>query len=473
MKSQRNITSKRSPSGEPSESTRVVEPPTDLSSVIESGMCIGCGACVAADDTVSLTLDSATLSYRPSHASNERAASVCPAISVDFEFLHERVFPETTPGDHGVVEKVYLAQSTDADRNLKASSGGLIKELLHHYLRDPDVDGVISIVHRGGTSFTPELITDPKQVDSLPGSIYHALPFDDALRILREHDGRYVLIAIPCQLEGIYSYIHRYEPALADRIHTTIGLLCGWQYNHHAIRAISQYKGVDVDQLTDVSWRGGGPVGKLRLVTPEKTVSVSRRVDFSYQVAFDRSFNIPRCHLCVNHSNFLADIVVGDAWLPSTVYTKTGISLLICRAPETVAIVELLTEQGRMVSTDVSVDEITESQARRVVFGDFAYAYQEFLARHGLPHPTMTGPNRRAAKLHDPERIAAFHRELTTKLEMQHRGAYRRLWWRKATREFPKLAKRYIEWFFVRIVKIKSLTGRRQEVANDRVRIFR
>ena len=54
--------------------------------------------------------------------------------------------------------------------------------------------------------------------------------------------------------------------------------------------------------------------------------AVSRRVDFGYQVAFDRLFNTPRCHLCVNHSNFLADIVVGDAWLPSTVFTKTGVS---------------------------------------------------------------------------------------------------------------------------------------------------
>ncbi len=445
----------------------------DLQGVIDSGMCIGCGACTAADSTVSLTLDTTRLSYRPSHASTARAASVCPAIAVDFDHLQAQVFPGAEPGPHGVVEAVFLAQSTSVERNTAASSGGLIKELLLHYLASGEVDGIISLSHDGGTDFSAGLVTDAADVDALPGSIYHAVPFDGALRILRERPGRYVLVAIPCQLEGIYSYIHTLEPALADRIHTTIGLLCGWQYTHHALRAISLFKGVDPDALTDVSWRGGGPVGRLRLPTPDKTVSVSRRVDFSYQVAFDRSFNIPRCHLCVNHSNFLADIVVGDAWLPSTVYTTTGISLLITRTDATRAVVAELTAAGRIQSTDVSVDEITESQTRRVVFGDFAYAYQAYLAAEGLPYPAMTGPNREAARLHTPEQAAAFHGELQHKLALQAAGRYRALWWRKATREFPRLAKRYLDWFLVRIVRIKSLTGRRSEVSADKIRIFR
>ena len=36
-----------------------------------------------------------------------------------------------------------------------------------------------------------------------------------------------------------------HEPHLKDRIATTIGLLCGWQYSHHAIRAISEFEGVE------------------------------------------------------------------------------------------------------------------------------------------------------------------------------------------------------------------------------------
>ena len=57
----------------------------------------------------------------------------------------------STASSHSVL----LAQSTDRDRNLQASSGGLIKELLLHYLAQPDVDGVIALGHVGGLDFQP------------------------------------------------------------------------------------------------------------------------------------------------------------------------------------------------------------------------------------------------------------------------------------------------------------------------------
>jgi coenzyme F420 hydrogenase subunit beta len=436
-------------------------------------MCIGCGACVAVDPSLQLQLDPKKQGFRPSHAGDRRAASVCPAISVDFAGLHEHVFPGQHVGPHGVVDSVWLAQSTHHERNLKASSGGLIKELLHTLLAENDVDGIISLVHVDRLQYGAALITETNQIDNLPGSIYHAVDFSNALKLLREADGRFVLVAIPCQLEGIFSYIYQYDPSLAKKIRATIGLLCGWQYTHHAIRAISEYVGVDFRELTDIAWRGGGPIGKLRLDTAGEQKQISRRLNFSYQVAFDRSFNIPRCHLCINHSNFLADIVVGDAWLPSTVFTRTGISILICRAPWTRGLVHSLESSGRIVTTQASEQDIIESQSRSVVFGDFAYAYQEYLRTQGLPYADMSGPNRSCARMVDKEVVRKFHFELETKLELQARHEYRRLWWRKLTLELPALSRRYINWFLNRILRIKSIKGERNEIAMSKLRVFR
>lgn len=447
--------------------------PRDLSPVIESGMCIGCGACVAVDEDLTLELDDRTQSWRPSGPSGADAASVCPAVKVDFAGLHDWLFKGSEVGPHGVVEAVFLAQSMDHERNRRASSGGLIKEIMLALLAREDVDGIITLDRRDGLDYRARIVTDPAEVDRLPGSIYHDVRFDDALTLLRENSGRFVLVAIPCNLEGIWSYIRRFEPALADRIHTTIGLLCGWTYTHHSLRAIADFKGIDYDDIEEVSYRGGGPVGKLELQTKAETVEVSRRIDFDYQVAFDRSFNIPRCHLCVNHSNFLADVVVGDAWLPSTVMTRTGISLVVCRRQSLVGLVRALEADGRITLSEVSVDEITESQTRRVVFGDFAYAYADYLAEIGEHRPEMTGPNRPAAKLTDREAVARFHRSLSRKLELQRSRRYRWLWWRKATVEFGSLVRRYVAWFLVRILRIKSLLGKRQEVSREKIRKFR
>jgi coenzyme F420-reducing hydrogenase beta subunit len=446
----------------------------DLSGVLASDMCIGCGACVLADPSLQLQLDPVKLIYEPSHAGNAAAASVCPAVQVDYRGLQDRLFPGAEQTPYGVVHSVVLAQSTDEDRNLRASSGGLIKELLIALLERDDIDGVIALGHVAGLEFEPRVLTAVDEVDRLPGSIYHNLPKHRVLELLRAHEGRLVLVGIPCELEGIFQYIYTLEPQLAERVATTVGLLCGWQYSHHALKAICEFKGIDFDAVTDVSYRGGGPVGKLRIRTSDgRTTSASRRVDFGYQVAFDRTFNTPRCHLCVNHGNFLADIVVGDAWLPSTVATRTGISLVINRTAAADGLLRELEDAGRVVCNDVTVEEIKESQKRRVVFGDFAYAYADYLDEVGVHRPILEGPNRPAAQPADRDEVVFFHQELTRKLALQRQGRYRFLYWRKATKELPRFLARYWEWFTVRILRIKSLTGERQEIPREELSRFR
>lgn len=443
--------------------------PLDLQPVIDSDMCIGCGVCLHVDETLELAIDENTQSIRPSHASTPDAAAVCPAVGVDFPGLHEWLFDETDVGPFGVVDEVFLAQSTDEERNLRASSGGLIKEMLIELLGRPDVDGAIALSHVDGLDFRPRLLTRPEEVDTLPGSIYHALSQPEALELLREGEGRFVLVAIPCQLEGIYSWIRAHEPALRERIHTTIGLLCGWQFNHHALRAICQFKGIDFTAISDIAYRGGGPIGKLRITTrpadaddPELH-TIGRRVDFGYQVAFDRSFNLPRCHVCIDHSNFLADVVVGDAWLPSTVTSRSGVSLIVSRTPATTRLLHDLEEGGRVTTLTVTTEEVRESQKERIAFGDFAYAYADHRRALGLHTPDMVGPNRDAASPVDARQVEHFHTEFVRKRELQAARRYRALWWRKATVELRRHVARYVNWALVRVLKIKSMFGGRKE----------
>jgi coenzyme F420-reducing hydrogenase beta subunit len=445
----------------------------DLAGVLEQDLCIACGACVHADPSLKLALHPEKQIWEPTHAGNERAAAVCPAVAVDFEGLQRRLFPGAEIGPFGVVDRVMLAQSRNLERNRAASSGGLIKELLIALLERPDVDGAIALGETGGLTFEPRILTRPEEVDELPGSIYHNLPKHRVLELLKRVEGRYVLVSIPCELEGIYQYVFTHEPELRKKIHTTIGLLCGWQYNHHALRAICAFEGADYERIESISYRGGGPVGKLRIRSAGREVEASRRLSFGYQVAFDRTFNTRRCHLCVDHGNFLADIVVGDAWLPSTLTTRTGISLVVARTPEATALVRGLERSGRIVSTDVTAAEIEESQTHRVSMGDFAYAYAEYLDELGLHSPDMTGPNRPEARLVPRSEAAAFHRELGRKTALQRRRRYRTLYLRKATVELRSLVWRYLRWFLVRVLRVKSLLGRREEVSRDRLRGFR
>ena len=432
-------------------------------------MCIGCGACEMVDTSVRVELNSKKLIYEPQSPGSQAAADVCPAVAVDYEGLQNYLFPGEVVGPYGVVRSVHLSQSTNTDRNLRASSGGLIKEVLRNLLTTGDIDGVIALDHVGGIDFAARLVRTPEDVDTLPGSIYHNLKQTPALQLLRDTPGRFAVVAIPCQLEGMYAWIRAQAPELRDKIVLTVGLLCGWQYSHHSINAMGEYLGYDPATIADISYRGGGPVGKLTVTTNDGEVfTASRRVDFGYQVAFDRHFNTSRCHVCINHSNFLADIVVGDAWLPSTVFTKTGVSLVVCRTSFAEEIVERLVASGSCVSMKVSEDEIRESQTERVVFGEFAYAYADFLRELGLHTPTLTGPNRGYGELKPRRQVAKFHRELVRKQSLMSQRRYRYMKWRKGTLELRGYIMRYVRWFVVRILRVKSLSGQRKEISKDR-----
>ncbi len=327
---------------------------TSIKTIIENDLCIGCGACLYACDQGNLEMDFNKKKgmFEPKLRDNTKCKScncisVCPSNIMDYEDLSQYKFGGPSNSDIGHVESVYLAQSVDEKANLAASSGGIIKETLKFYLETGNIEAAIALKCIDGINYKPDIISDSKGIDMLPGSIYHNVDFSDAIRLIQETNSKLALVAIPCQLEGIYNYIRMCEPELINKISLTIGLMCGWTYNHHALKAICKYVNIPYEQLTDISYRGGGPVGKLQMHTKSGRVTkISRRTNLRYQAAFDRSYNLSRCHYCVNHGNFLADLVVGDSWLPGTVTTKTGISLLISRTNSVGANLEKMKEDG-------------------------------------------------------------------------------------------------------------------------------
>jgi hypothetical protein len=58
-------------------------------------------------------------------------------------------------------------------------------------------------------------------------------------------------------------------------------------------------------------------------------------------------------------------------------------------------------------------------------------------------------------------------------MQLQAEGRYRYLRWRKATKELRRFLTRYLQWFLVRILRIKSLTGQRREVPREKLADFR
>ena len=83
------------------------------------------------------------------------------------------------------------------------------------------------------------------------------------------------------------------------------------------------------------------------------------------------------------------------------------------------------------------------------------------------------GPNQGFGTLKPERHVASFHRELVRKQTLMAAKRYRYMKWRKGTRELRGYIMRYVRWFLVRILRVKSLSGQRKEIAKDRFSGFR
>jgi hypothetical protein len=317
-------------------------------------------------------------------------------------------------------------------------------------------------------------VTNPSEIDELHRSVYHNIDLSSVIELIESAEGPVAVIAIPCQLEGVYKYISTVAPSLKSKVVFTIGLLCAWQYTRHSILAISEYSGFAPESIDEVIYRGGDAIGKLRVrLSGGKEHVIDRRANLNYQIAFDRAFNTPRCSVCVNHINYLADLVVGDSWMQSTRFSKTGVSLAVCRSAKASTLFHEMVQANEVVAHKVTENELIESEGEKLIYGGFAYRYSDVLRNSGLAPPKLIGPNYGHGVLVASSEAESYFRKSRAKQKLMASGKYRMLWWRKVLLEGYLIAFRYLRWFVNRALRFKKITGKDKRISRNDLKGFR
>jgi coenzyme F420-reducing hydrogenase beta subunit len=351
--------------------------------ITSNDLCISCGACKHACPygNIEIYLNGIKGFYEPvvtdfdlcSSCTTQACLKVCPSYEENFVELSNWKDPKQKIGPS---HAIYIGHSTSPEIHARASSGGIIKEICRYYLEEKKVDAVITLRHFENLEYKPDLYTSIESVLNTPGSIYHNISFEEVFKILKDKEGKYLLIATPCQLTSIIKWQSLYPEQSLGTIEISIGLICGWTFTRHSLQHFCNAVKVNYDELQNVTYRGGDRVGKLTLTTRDQTLLFSRRPRYpydkhaaSYKIAFSRTYNSKRCLLCVEHLNYLADIVVGDAWLDKFKNEGLGTSIVIVRNPELDHILQKMVEVGRISLEEASEKEVIESQSSDLAFG--------------------------------------------------------------------------------------------------------
>ncbi len=384
--------------------------------ITDNNLCISCGACKHACpyQVIQIEMNDDKGFYEPIVVDDQHCATcesracltVCPSYEENFVELANWTDPAQ---EIGPWHSIYTGHTNDADVRRRASSGGIIKELCRYFLETGQVDGVITLRHISGLEYEPDIYRTVEDVLQTPGSIYHNISFEQAITILKTTPGNFLLIAIPCQLTSIHKWMSLYGDQMVGQIALTIGLICGWMFTRHSLRHFGRSQGIRFEDLQDATYRGGDKFGALVLDTGEQKHAFKRRPNFfrdkhavPYWIAFSRTYNSQRCLLCVEHLNYLADIVVGDAWLDAFKNESVGTSIIVVRNPKFTPVFQTLIDSGRLDLQPATEKDVIDSQSRDLALGISAQkianqmrAHGEFAPTYVLPNPASGLPSRR------------------------------------------------------------------------------
>nr|VFK43573.1 MAG: Coenzyme F420-reducing hydrogenase, beta subunit [Candidatus Kentron sp. TC] len=343
--------------------------------ITDNDLCVSCGACfhICPYENIQIRLDSRRGKWEPVMPETdicdrrcngkELCLSVCPSYDVDYIALAESDKNNLL----GRIERVYTGFSRNEEIRFGSSSGGFIRELCAMLLDSGEIDGVISITHDEGLEYTPKIVRD---IGQMPCSVYYNIDFENAIDLLRNSDGKYLLIALPCQITSIELFTNKKKYRhLKERIYAKVALICGYVHDRTSVEAIFHYHHFDSKEIT---YRGNGrdPLINMRNGSEELEYDAfypkNLKEVISSRMMFDNFLPQLGCLFCVDHIGYCADLVVGDAWLEKYRDDKVGVNIIISRTRKAE---ELIRRMTSFDFTQAPQEDIVKAQGAHYALG--------------------------------------------------------------------------------------------------------
>ena len=324
----------------------------------------------------------------------ELCLSVCPSYDIDYIALAESDKNNLL----GKIERVYTGFSRNKKIRFSSSSGGFIRELCAMLIDSGQIDGIISITHDEGLEYTPKII---REIGLMPDSIYHNVNFANAIDLLKKARGKYLLIALPCQMTSIELFTNKKKYRyLKEKIYAKVSLICGYQLDRTTVEAIDHYKHFDVKEIT---YRGNGRDLLINLRNKSKKLEYNAfypknlKEVIDDRMVFDNFLPQLGCLYCVDHIGYCADLVVGDAWLKKYRDDKVGVNIVISRTRKAE---ESIRQMTSFDFTEASHEDIVEAEGVNYGLGVLGEGLKEIRIKgnYFIPNKRRTRDSSRLIK---------------------------------------------------------------------------
>lgn len=347
--------------------------------VVNSGFCIGCGACTAISAGAQVGFnDFGELTARFNAISSEESAKmdrVCPFSSTVpseselAEFAFGKVENIRLGSEVGFFDGLYAAYSNE--HRALGSSGGIVTWLLGKLLTTGIVDKVIVV----GRSSGDERFYDFKVVDNLADlsnaatSFYYPVSYDRVLKYILDNPGRYAITGVPCFQKAL-RLLKRENAVLKERVVIQVGIVCGQMKSAFYMEYLARRAGLP-GKVEQACFRRKNPSARAdeydfeaKSILPDGEQAIRRIGNRDIGSNWGMGLFKPKaCDYCDDVFAETADVAVMDAWLPKYVSDGRGTSLVVVRSAVIQSIFDAeVASSSELWIEQVSEDEVMESQ---------------------------------------------------------------------------------------------------------------
>ncbi|GAB3067847.1 Coenzyme F420 hydrogenase/dehydrogenase, beta subunit C-terminal domain [Nocardioides zeae] len=350
-----------------------------FSQVVDSGCCVGCGACeVATGGSVTVRLGP-TRTYQAdpdvSLADSATASSVCPFAdeTVDETALGARLYPELPEDPRtGRYLAGYAGRNPDAALVPDSSSGGLTSYLLRSLLERGDVDGIIHVGETGAAGGSGEPIfayvvsNDVDQLMARRKSQYYPVSMNEVLREVRGDGRHYAFVGIPCVVTAV-RHLMAQDPVLQEQLRFVVGIVCGHLKSIAYAESFAWQLGIAPDALEKVDFRVKDPERTSREYGFAAVDATGHREERKTLSLVGGSwghavFQLGACDFCDDIFAESADVVFGDAWLSKYEIDWRGTNVVLTRDRYLDSILTEARTSGAIELDDLTMDKVAETQ---------------------------------------------------------------------------------------------------------------
>ncbi|OAP36665.1 coenzyme F420 hydrogenase [Sinorhizobium glycinis] len=433
----------------------------------KSGLCIGCGACVARSggSNATMRLDrygqfKPSIPGRSTDKGLPNFAELCPfsphARNED-EIARER-FPSARYRDPmiGHFETAYVGHVREASFRADGSSGGMASWTAVELLARNMVDGVAHVVPRSDGEddrqplFRYRISRTVEDVRSGAKSRYYPVEMSAIIDEIRRRPGRYAVVGIPCFVKAVH-LLRRQEPVLRERIAFTLGLFCGHMKSARFVESFAWQLEAGMGEVAGVDYRlkdAGRPANWYTAQLRLKDGS-SRSKDWWHLVDGDWGagyFQNSACNFCDDVVAETADISFGDAWVEPYSSDGRGTNVVVVRSPLLQRLVVDAADEGRLDLSEIDGDFVVRTQAAGFRQRREGLAFRLSWLRSGI------GPNKRVA----PKRSGLPARRMLVYWLRSSISAWsHRVFWLARALHMPRL---YTSWASTMLALYQGLT---------------